>query len=262
MLVYDKLLKAQQVNSSILCIGLDSDLNRMPEHLKSNVDNIFEFNKKIIDATKDLVCCYKLNFAFYEQFGVKGYEILKKTFDIIPDNIVKIADAKRGDIANTASAYAKCCYDYFGADSVTVNPYMGKDSVEPFLEHKKKMVFLLALTSNPGSANFQHLQSQDKPVYKHVVSQSSRWGDYKNMGYVIGANHPDELDDLRQLVPNRVFLIPGVGAQGGSVEATLKANAGGPAIINVSRTIIFASTKTDFAEKAREKAYKYKLSFM
>ncbi|OGU15757.1 MAG: orotidine 5'-phosphate decarboxylase [Ignavibacteria bacterium GWB2_35_12] len=259
---FEKLKRSQAKNSSILCVGLDVDLNKVPQQFKSVPDGLFEFNKSIIHATKDFVCAYKLNFAFYEQYGIEGYELLKKTFELIPENIVSIADAKRCDIGNTMTGYAKSIFDYFNADAVTINPYLGKDSLDPFFSYKKKMVFLLTLTSNPGSANFQRLESGGIPLYKHIIKQSLSWADKTNLAYVIGATQPDDIDKLRALAPNNFFLIPGIGAQGGSVEAVVKANANGPAIINVSRAVIYASKEKDFAEKAREKAIKYKLSFM
>ena len=259
---FDKLKKAQQKNSSILCVGLDVDINKVPQQFKSVPDGLLEFNKQIIHSTKDFVCCYKLNFAFYEQYGVEGFELLKKTFELIPENIVSIADAKRCDIGNTMTGYAKSIFDYFNADAVTINPYLGKDSLDPFLAYKKKMVFLLTLTSNPGSANFQRIESNGIPLYKHIVKQSLTWSDKNNLGFVVGATQPEDIDQLRAIAPNNFFLIPGVGTQGGSVEAVVKANANGPAVINVSRAVIYASKEKDFADKAREKAIKYKLSFM
>lgn len=261
MTSHEKLLKIQTVNNSILCIGLDADLKKMPNHLNQNVKNILEFNCSIIDATKDLACAYKINFAFYEQYGIEGIEIMKKTFDYIPGNIFTIADAKRGDIGNTSEAYARSCFDYFNADSITVNPYMGMDSVQPFLKHKEKIIFLLALTSNPGSSDFQRLISDGKPVYEHVVEKSKVWADEKQLGFVVGATHPNELESMRRIASENVFLIPGVGAQGGDIALTLKANNNKPAIINVSRDIIYTTQEKDFAEKAREKADYYQKLF-
>jgi len=258
---YHKLISVQHQNSSILCVGLDSDLNKMPGHLKSDVKNLYEFNCSIVEATKQHACAYKMNFAFYEQYGIEGIEILKKTFDYIPKEIFTIADAKRGDIGNTSAAYARAAFEYFGADSVTVNPYMGIDSVAPFLKFKDKITFLLALTSNPGSGDFQRLNSGGKPVFRHVVEKSLEWASHECLGYVVGATHPGEIRELRQEAKDNVFLIPGVGAQGGEIAATLEANGGKPAIINVSRAIIYASDGKDFALKAGQEAENYKKAF-
>jgi orotidine-5'-phosphate decarboxylase len=255
---YNKLLNIQKKNKSILCVGLDTDINKLPTPLLRDSRGMLDFNKSIIEATKDLVSAYKINFAFYEQYGIEGFEVLKKTIDYIPHEILIIADAKRADIGNTSLAYARSCFDYFKADAITVNPYMGFDSVEPFLQYKDKMVFLLALTSNPGSNDFQRLISDGKPLYRYVFEKSLGWSNHENLGYVVGATHPEELAQLRELAPNNVFLIPGVGAQGGDVPEVLKANRNCPAIINVSRGIIYASKDNDFAEKAREKAIFYR----
>jgi orotidine-5'-phosphate decarboxylase len=256
---FTKLTEITKKNSSLLCVGLDTDIKKIPAHLGNDIDNLFVFNREIIEATKDLVCSYKINFAFYEQYGAKGFDILKKTIDAIPEDIFIIADAKRGDIGNTSSAYARSCFEYFRADSITVNPYMGFDSVKPFLEFEDKFVFLLALTSNPGSNDFQRLVSEGKPLYKHVIEKSQSWASHENLGFVVGATHPSELEEVRDMAKENVLLIPGVGTQGGDVEAVLKANRGGHAVINVSRAVIYASGGTDFAEKAREKAVKYSL---
>ncbi len=261
MNAYQKFLEIRAKNNSILCVGLDTSIDKLPAMFDSNVSSMLSFNEEIINATKYLVCAYKLNFAFYEQYGVEGMEILAKTIALIPDDIFIIADAKRGDIGNTSKAYAKSVFDYFGADSITVNPYMGRDSVEPFLEYTDKIVFLLALTSNPGSYDFQRLTDSGKPVYHHVISKSSKWSGAGQLGYVAGATHPAELKDIRRLVPENLLLIPGIGAQGGDVEAVLKANANGPAIINSSRAIIYASGGVDFAEKARRAAEESKTMF-
>ncbi len=253
----EKLKKIREEKKSLLCVGLDTDINKLPQGIGRSVDGILEFNKSIIESTAGYAAAYKINFAFYEQYGVRGFEILKETFGMIPQEIFTIADAKRGDIGNTSKAYAVSCFDYFGADSVTVNPYMGYDSVSPFLEYKDKMVFLLCLTSNSGSNDFQRLGSSGMPVYRHVYHASSKWAPEDMLGYVIGATHPGELAEIREDIPGRVLLIPGIGAQGGDIEAVIKANAGGPALINVSRSVIYASSGADFAEKAAEKAKYY-----
>ena len=258
---YDKLQYISNANNSLLCVGLDTDINKIPGHLGKDISAILEFNKQIIDATKDIVSSYKINFAFYEQYGIEGFDILKKTFDYIPENIFTIADAKRGDIGNTSKAYAKSCFEYFNADSITVNPFMGRDSVMPFLDYSEKLVFLLGLTSNPGSNDFQRLLSNGNPVYKHVFEISGKWAGKEQLGYVVGATHPDELAELRKMMPGTIFLIPGIGAQGGDIKATLQANAHGPAVINASRAVIYASQGKDFAEKAAETALSLKNEF-
>jgi orotidine-5'-phosphate decarboxylase len=258
MNAYEKLTRITKENNSILCVGLDTDINKLPTHFTRDIKGMIDFNREIISATKDLVNSYKINFAFYEEYGIEGWTALKKTFEMIPDNIFTIADAKRGDIGNTSKSYAKSCFDYFNADSITVNPYMGVDSVEPFLEYKDKMTFLLCLTSNVGSCDFQRLVAQDRDVYKHVLCTSRKWAGPENLGYVVGATHSDELAALRKHAPDRVFLIPGIGAQGGDIAKTKIANANGPAIVNLSRGIIYASKGPDFADCAREKAEEYR----
>lgn len=261
MRAFEKLQKITKDNDSILCVGLDSDISKIPQHFGRDIEGLIKFNECVIEATKDKVNSYKINFAFYEQYGLEGFEALKKTFDMIPENIFTIADAKRGDIGNTSRSYAKSCFEYFQADSITVNPYMGNDSVEPFLEYKDKMTFLLNLTSNDGSRDFQRLQSDGKELYKHVMSKSMKWAESDRLGYVVGATHPEELEELRKLAPTRVFLIPGIGTQGGDIEQTLHANADGPAIINVSRAIIYASIDVNFIDKVRDKAEEYRQAF-
>ncbi len=258
MNAYDKLLKILDGRKTRLCAGLDSEYRKLPLNMRKNPFGIFEFNKRIIDATCDQVAAYKVNFAFYEEFGAAGYEILKKTIEYIPEEIFVVGDAKRGDIGNTSRLYASSVFDYFNVDSITVSPYMGIDSVSPFLEYKDRMVFVLALTSNKGSADFQRLVFDGKPLFIHVVEKSLTWTDRRNLGFVIGATHPEDIPLIRQYAPMEPLLIPGVGTQGGDIEGTLAAIAGTPALINVSRDIIFASQESDFAEKAREKAIYYK----
>ncbi len=250
MTAYEKFINIRSINQSILCVGLDPTQEKLPVIFKREVNSIYFFCKSIIEATQNIVCGYKLNFAFFEQYGVEGYEILKRLFDFIPDNLLKIADAKRADIGNTSKAYAKSIFDYFNADAVTVNPYMGYDSLSPFFDYKDKIVFILALTSNPGSQNFQKIMINEKPLYQYVVENSMTWGDLKNTGFVFGATHPEELDLIRKIAPESVLLIPGIGAQGGDIKATLKANKNGPAIINVSRNVIYSSSGQDYAEAA------------
>jgi len=261
MTALEKIKNIQQKNHSLLCVGLDSDLSKIPKHFGNNIKSLLDFNKEIIDCTKDIACAYKINFAFYEQYGAEGFQILKETFEYIPADIFTIADAKRGDIGNTSGAYAKSVFEYFNADSITVNPYMGEDSVAPFLEFEDKMVFLLTLTSNSGSTDLQRIASNGKPFYRFVIDISRIWSTHDKLGYVFGATHPDELKEIREIIPKHCLLIPGIGSQGGSIVDTISANSGGPAIINVSRDIIYASTDKNFAEVVRKRAEFYRNSF-
>ncbi|TNE35000.1 orotidine-5'-phosphate decarboxylase, partial [bacterium] len=231
----EKLQYAEQENNSILCVGLDIVAEKMPDHLERSIEGMIQFNQEIINATNDLIASYKINFAFYEQYGVRGFELLQKTIDYIPNNIHIIADAKRGDIGNTSKAYAKSVFEEFKCDSITVNPYMGEDSVVPFLEYRDKMVFLLCLTSNSGSLDFEKLNFEGKKLYQKVLETSMKWGSKENLGYVVGATHPSELEEIRNKAKESYFLIPGIGAQGGNPEQVLTANQNGPAIINSSR---------------------------
>lgn len=254
----EKLAAVEQQNSSRLCVGLDTDKDKIPTSLHSADQPLTTFNCSIIEATRDLVSSYKLNIAFYEQYGASGWEALRQTLACIPEHVITIADAKRGDIGNTSAAYASAFFDYFNFDAITVSPYMGADSVQPFLTRPDKMVFLLALTSNAGSGDFQRLVCDGKPLYRHVVETARGWTEHDNLGFVVGATHPGELGELRELAPDSPFLIPGVGAQGGDTRATMQANGSGPAVVNVSRGIIYASGGQDYAEKAREKAIEYR----
>lgn len=258
MLAYQKLIDAQQENNSNLCVGLDVNLNKLPGYLSNDMNGLFNFNCNIIEATNDLVCAYKINSAFYEQYGAEGIEVLKKTINYIPKNIFTIVDAKRGDIGNSSTAYANFCYDYLEADAVTVNPYMGKDSIDPFLNFGNKMAFMLALTSNPSAEDFQKLKVGDDYLYKVVVEKSKNWATFSRLGYVVGATKSEELEELRNIAKDRVFLIPGIGTQGGSIEKVIKANQGGTAIINVSRDIIYAANDENFLEAARDKTFYYR----
>ena len=252
----EKLLSATRKNDSLVCIGLDPDPELMP-----NGVGVFEFNKAIIDSTADLVCAYKLNFAFYEALGAEGFDILKRTTDYIPDDIPAIGDAKRGDIGNTAKAYAKAIFSYLNFDATTVNPYLGFDSIEPFIRYKDRGVFILCRTSNPGSADFQSLSyqtgEQSSILFELVASKASQWDKYGNIGLVIGATYPQELKTIRESHPDMPLLIPGIGAQGGNLEKAIlygiDAN-GEKAVINSSRQIIFASSDDDFAQAARKAA--------
>jgi orotidine-5'-phosphate decarboxylase len=254
----EKLDDAIRQNRSLVCVGLDPDPALMPENI-----GVFEFNKAIIDATADFVCAYKPNFAFYEALGYEGLDSLKKTIDYIPDNIPVIADAKRGDIGNTSRAYARAIFDYYGCDAVTVNPYLGFDSIEPFVNYTEKGVFILCRTSNPGAVDFQSLPCNVPPAPAHlfeiVARKAEEWNKHGNVGLVIGATYPDELSIIRNDHPDMLLLIPGVGAQGGDIETTVKNGLnrnGNGAIINSSRQILYASKESDFAAAARQAAEK------
>jgi orotidine-5'-phosphate decarboxylase len=244
---------------SFLCIGLDVDMDKIPGHLSNAEFPIFEFNKAIIDATHDLAVAYKPNTAFYEAYGIKGWQSLEKTINYINDNypeIFTIADAKRGDIGNTSSMYAKAFLEDLNFDSVTVAPYMGKDSVEPFLAVENKHTILLALTSNEGAFDFQTKSVDGIALYKQVIETSKTWKNSENLMYVAGATKPEYFTEIRSLVPDSFLLVPGVGAQGGSLSEVcqhgMNKNVG--LLVNSSRGIIYASAGVDFAEKAREAA--------
>jgi orotidine-5'-phosphate decarboxylase len=250
-----------QAKKSFLCIGLDVDLNKIPPYLLQTEDPIFEFNKAIIDATHDLCVSYKPNTAFYEAYGIKGWQSLEKTINYINEKypeIFTIADAKRGDIGNTSSMYAKAFFEDLSFDSVTVAPYMGKDSVEPFLAFENKHTILLVLTSNEGAFDFQTQNVDGKEMYKVVLETSKSWNNAENLMYVVGATKAEYFTEIRKIVPNSFLLVPGVGAQGGSLAEVCKygmsENVG--LLINSSRGIIYASNGTDFAQKAREEAFK------
>jgi len=244
---------------SYLCVGLDTDIEKIPSHLLKSEDPVFEFNRQIIDATKDFSVAYKPNIAFYEALGPQGWESLRKTLDYIPKECFTIADAKRGDIGNTSSLYARAFFQQMNFDSITVAPYMGEDSVKPFLEFPDKWVILLVHTSNPGSVDFQQLETRDgKYVYEEVIFASQRWATADQMMYVVGATKADKIGTIRALAPDHFFLVPGVGAQGGDLEAVSKAgmNAQCGLLVNSSRAIIYASSGEDFAEAARKEAEK------
>ena len=256
----EKLDSIVKKNNSLVCVGLDSDFDKIPQYLKTKKNPVFIFNKKIIDATHDLVCAYKPNSAFYEAQGAEGINQLKLTCDYLRKNYPStpiILDAKRADIGNTNKGYIKYAFNYLGVDAITLHPYLGKDAILPFLELKDKGFFILCRTSNKGAGEFQDLRFKGKPLYKiiaeHVVK---KWNYNNNCLLVIGATYPKELSEVRKLVGNLTFLIPGIGAQGGDIEATIKAglnSKGSGMIVNSSRAIIFASSDKDFAQKARQK---------
>ena len=247
---------------SFLCIGLDTDIKKIPKHLLTFEDPVFEFNKRIIDETKDLCVAFKLNIAFYESNGIDGWKSLMKTIEYIPNDIFTIADAKRGDIGNTSSMYAKTFFESMDFDSITVNPYMGSDSVEPFLKFKNKWVILLALTSNIGSQDFQKISDRnDIKLYENVIKKSSEWAGNERIMYVIGATQSKSLKEIRKIIPNHFLLVPGIGAQGGSLDEVIEngLNSDYGLLINSSRSIIYSSKDLDFASSARKAAMQIKL---
>lgn len=246
-----------QRKKSYLCIGLDTDILKLPAILRSEPDPVFAFNKAIIEATADLCVSYKPNLAFYESLGAKGWASLEKTLEIIPEDIFTIADAKRGDIGNTSTLYARAFFEQLDFDAVTVAPYMGSDSVQPFLAFKDKWAIVLALTSNTGALDFQTAMLDDgSPVYEKVLRTASTWGNTDNLMFVVGATRADEFESIRRLIPDHFLLVPGVGAQGGDLRAVSRAgmNKQCGLLVNSSRQIIYASSGSDFAEKAREVA--------
>ncbi len=244
---------------SYLCIGLDTDIIKLPAHLLHEPDPVFSFNKAIIDTTSDLCVCYKINTAFYESQGVKGWESMQKTVDYIPANIFTIADAKRGDIGNTSLHYAKAFFETMGFDAVTVAPYMGADSIKPFLDYKDKWTIVLGLTSNPGAQDFELQKTGEEYIYEKVLKTAMQWGTTENLMFVIGATQSDQFKRARAICPDHFFLVPGVGAQGGTVEdISLQAmNIDVGLLINISRAIIYASGKDDFAQQARAAAQEF-----
>ena len=253
----DKLERISHKNNSLVCVGLDVDMSRIPPFLLEENEPVLAFNRAIIDATHDLVCAYKLNIAFYEALGLSGLQQFKKTLEYIPPDVVKIVDAKRGDIGNTARMYAKSCFEYYGGDAVTASPYLGRDSLQPFFDYEDKCTFVLCLTSNPGSKDFQYVSNGENPLYQLVAEHVNRWNEKGNCGLVVGATHPEELKEVRTIAPELPFLIPGIGAQGGDVERTIQFGTdvkGERAIINSSRGIIYASSGSDFKDAAREQA--------
>lgn len=245
---------------SFLCVGLDSDIRKIPTFLHDYSDPIFEFNKRIIEATLPYTVAYKINTAFYECMGVTGWLTMEKTLKLIPDNVMVIADAKRADIGNTSQMYAKTFFETFDFDAVTVAPYMGEDSVKPFLQYENKWVFLLALTSNSGANDFQWMSDGNEKLYEKVLRTSQKWAESSpgNLGYVVGATRAEALTEIRQIIPNSLLLVPGVGAQGGDLHGVCQngATSNGGLLINASRAIIYAGNGEDFAEKARLEAEK------
>lgn len=250
------LIQQIKKKKSYLCVGLDTDIAKIPPYLLKYKNPILEFNKQIIEATKDICVAYKPNLAFYEMYGAKGWETLDKTMQLIPDSNFKIADAKRGDIGNTSNRYAKAFLEHMNFDAITIAPYMGEDSIMPFLEIKNKWVIVLGLTSNKGSRDFQFLKSNKKPLYQHVIEKCMLYGTPENMMFVIGATHEEIFKEIRQFCPDHFFLVPGVGAQGGDLQklSQFGLNKDVGLLVNATRSVIYAGNGKDFAEKARAEA--------
>jgi orotidine-5'-phosphate decarboxylase len=251
-----ELFEQIKIKKSFLCVGLDTDIQKIPRFLMDTSDPVFAFNKEIIDATHDLAVAYKPNLAFYESLGVNGWNSLEKTVNYIrykhPELFI-IADAKRGDIGNTSSLYARAFFDAMEFDAVTVAPYMGEDSVKPFLTYVDKWVILLALTSNKGADDFQYMSENKEYLFERVIKTSSKWGNEGNMMYVVGATRAEMLSDIRKIIPNHFLLVPGIGAQGGSLTEVARhgLNSQCGLLVNSSRQIIYAGKEADFAQKAR-----------
>lgn len=267
-----QLIQQIQAKKSYLCIGLDTDLTKIPKHLQSHPDAVFEFNKQIIDTTRDLCVAYKINTAFYEAMGLKGWEAMERTVNYIPKEHFSIADAKRGDIGNTSTQYAKAFFETMNFDAVTVAPYMGEDSVKPFLEFENKWTIVLGLTSNPGSKDFEQLNvvgretnKDGEYLFESVLRKVSSWGNAGNLMFVVGATKASDLEGIRKIIPDHFLLVPGVGFQGGSLKEVstygmIKGNsAAAPCglLVNASRAIIYAGEKEDFASEARAIAQQY-----
>jgi orotidine-5'-phosphate decarboxylase len=247
-----KLIEEIRSKRNFLCVGLDTDPRKVPRFLQTHRDPVFEFNKRIIDATSRFCVAYKINTAFYEVSGSVGWDTMQKTADYIPHTHLRIADAKRGDIGNTSALYARTFFETLPFDAVTVAPYMGEDSVRPFLEYKNKWTILLGLTSNAGAADFELQSHRDGLLYESVLRKASQWGTTENLMFVIGATHPSSFSAIRAIVPDHFYLVPGLGAQGGSLkeisERALNKDCG--LLVNASRAVIYAGSEEDFAEKA------------
>ncbi|MEE2700410.1 MAG: orotidine-5'-phosphate decarboxylase [Bacteroidota bacterium] len=253
----EQIINQIKAKRSFLCVGLDTDIKKIPSHLLDCDDPIFEFNKQIIDATQDLCVAYKPNIAFYESMGLSGWNSLEKTLDYIPKNIFTIADAKRGDIGNTSNMYAHAFFENHNFNAVTVAPYMGEDSVTPFLVFENKWTIVLVLTSNKGGLDFQKIETESgKQLFEQVLETSKKWGTDKNMMYVVGATRAEQLSEIRRIIPNHFLLVPGVGAQGGSLEEVAKygMNDDCGLLVNSSRGIIYAGDGDDFAVASRKAA--------
>lgn len=252
-----RLRSIQEKSNSLLCVGLDPDIKKIPKHLLAHDNPVGEFCRRIIEATGDLVCAYKLNLAFFEALGERSWSTLHAVLARVPRDVITIGDAKRGDIGNTADMYAQSLLGDFKFDASTVNAYMGADSVEPFTRDPEKGAFVLALTSNAGAKDLQYLKTRGKPLFEHVVMKSKKWNSNDNVGLVVGATRPVQLKRVRQLAPTMPLLIPGVGAQGGDVKLAIRHGcdaSGRMAVINASRSILYASGGEDFADAARASA--------
>lgn len=259
-MTHQELFENIRTKKSFLCVGLDTDINKIPRFLHDTTDPVFAFNKQIVDATHQYTVAYKPNLAFYESLGVNGWNSLEKTVNYIRYNypgLFIIADAKRGDIGNTSSMYAKAFFDAMEFDAVTVAPYMGEDSVKPFLTYVDKWVILLALTSNKGAFDFQFMTENNEKLFEKVIKTSAQWGSVENMMYVVGATKAEMLTDIRKLIPNHFLLVPGVGAQGGSLREVAERGMNDTCglLVNSSRQIIYASDGEDYAEKAGQAAF-------
>ncbi|MDQ6905090.1 MAG: orotidine-5'-phosphate decarboxylase [Bacteroidota bacterium] len=260
----DYLVGQIKTKSSYLCVGLDTNAEKIPKFLQSNPDAVFEFNKQIIDATKDLCVGYKINTAFYEAKGLKGWDAMERTVAYIPKTHFKIADAKRGDIGNTSTQYARAFFEAMNFDAITVAPYMGSDSIKPFLEYKNKWTIVLGLTSNGGSADFQQQKMDENYLYEVVIKKVAEWGTKENLMFVVGATKAEEIANIRKIIPDNFLLIPGVGFQGGSLAdvSTHGLNANCGLLVNVSRAIIYAGANENFAQEARTIAHQYQTEMM
>jgi orotidine-5'-phosphate decarboxylase len=256
-LTVSDLIQQIQTKKSYLCVGLDTDIEKLPDHLPKTTESILTFNKAIIEATHEYAVAYKINTAFYEQYGAEGWSIMEKTLDMIPENCFTIADAKRGDIGNTGKMCAKAFLQNMAFNSITVSPYMGRDSVEPFLSYGK-VVIVLGLTSNSGSSDFQHLETSKGALYEEVIRSAASWGNKDNMMFVVGATQAEKLKEIRAIVPDHFLLVPGVGSQGGSLSEVSKygLNTNYGLLVNSSRGIIYKSNSEGFAESAHEEASK------
>lgn len=259
-----QLINSIRQKKSFLCVGLDTDITKLPNHLSGHPDAVFEFNKAIIDATLAYCVSYKINTAFYESQGLKGWESMEKTLRYIPDTHFTIADAKRGDIGNTSAHYAKTFFEVLPFDAITVAPYMGEDSIRPFLDYTHKWTIVLGLTSNAGSNDFQRLKiagtQPEKNLYESVLMKTASWGTAENMMFVVGATRSEDLAHIRSIIPDHFLLVPGVGAQGGSLQEVARqgCNKDCGLLVNASRAIQFASGGEDFAEKAAWAAKAYR----
>jgi orotidine-5'-phosphate decarboxylase len=252
-------LRAQMLRKrSYLCTGLDTDLEKLPQDISRDMRGLVQFNRDIIAYTSPYSVAYKVNTAFYEQYGAKGWEAMTETLELIPGDTLAIADAKRGDIGNTSSMYARAFFDELQFDAITVAPYMGEDSIRPFLEFKDKWIICLALTSNPGSKDFQYGEYEGKKLYERVIETVCRWGSEDNLMFVVGATRAEQLLNIRELIPNHFLLVPGVGAQGGSLQEVSEAglNADGGLLVNASRSILYSSSGPDYAQAARDEAHR------